>query len=134
MTATALEHNGHLALVVQGAGNARSHQRLVVGGQAAVEAREQRRVIRLRIGRLLRVIGVVEADADNLARLTHQRQIILLANLHDRPLGIRAEASQIHPTLQQRFQGLLPQYLDAFCSTNAQHGAALMIERHVTHG
>ncbi|MOA28170.1 hypothetical protein D3C78_1490960 [compost metagenome] len=103
-------------------------------GEAAVEAREQGRVVRLRVGRFLGVVGVVEADADDLGRAAHQRQVVLLADLHHRPAGLGAVGGEVHAARQQRFQGFLTQHPDAFGGTHAQHGAALMVEIHVAHG
>ncbi|MCY1283291.1 hypothetical protein D3C84_768970 [compost metagenome] len=134
MATTAFQHHRHLAFVVQGVGGTRADQRFVVRGEAAVETREQRRIVRLRVGRFLGVVGVVQPHADDLARLAHQRQVIQLTDLNHRALGFLAMGGQIHSALQQRLQGFLAQHLDAFGSTHAQNGATLMVEIHITHG
>ncbi|MNH08958.1 hypothetical protein D3C79_683980 [compost metagenome] len=134
MPATALEHHRHLAFVVERVGNPRAHQWLVVGGQAAGETWEQGRVVRLRVRRLLGVVGIVQAHANDLARLAQQRQVVLLTDLHHRALDGFAIGGQVDAPRQQRLQGFLAQHLDAFRGTHAQHGAALMIERQITHG
>ncbi|MNF80146.1 hypothetical protein D3C84_623830 [compost metagenome] len=134
MAATALEHHGHLAFVIQGVGHPRTNQWFVVCRQAAGKAWEQGRVVRLCVGRFLGVVGIVEADTDDLARLAHQRQVVLLTNLDSAALGRRPMAGEIHATRQQRFQRFLAQHLDAFRGTHAEHSTALMIERHITHG
>ncbi|MNE19880.1 hypothetical protein D3C80_1129780 [compost metagenome] len=130
----ALEHHRHLALVVQGVGDARADQWLVVADEAAVEAWEQGRVIRLGVRRLLGVVGVVQAHADDLARPTHQRQVILFANLDQRTLRLATVCGEVDAACQQRFQRFLAKNPDTFGSAHAQHRAALMGETNITHG
>ncbi|MCY1180882.1 hypothetical protein D9M73_213540 [compost metagenome] len=134
MAAAALQYHGHLALVVEGVGDARADQRLVVRDEAAVEAREQGRVVRLGVGRFLGVVSVVQADADDLAGLAHQRQVVLLADLDQRALCLGTVGGQVHAAFQQRLQRFLAENPYAFGSTNAQNRATLVREANVTHG
>ncbi|MOA19494.1 hypothetical protein D3C78_1398810 [compost metagenome] len=105
-----------------------------MGRQAAVETREECRVVRLGIGRLLGVIRVVEADANDLPRFTHQRQVVLFTNFNHGPLGVRTVGGQIHATLKQGFQRLFAQHFDALGGAYTQYRAALMVEVNVSHG
>ncbi|MOA19142.1 hypothetical protein D3C78_1395010 [compost metagenome] len=98
---TAFQDHGHFAFVVQGVGYFWTDQRFVVGRQAAVEAREQCRVVRLSVGRLLGVIGVVQADTDDFPRFAHQRQVVLFTDFDTRALGVRTIGDQIHATFEQ---------------------------------
>ncbi|MNP48741.1 hypothetical protein D3C76_1428790 [compost metagenome] len=73
-------------------------------GEAGVEAREQGRIVRLGVRRLLGVVGVVQANADDFAGTAHQRQIVLLANLYQRSLRIGTVRRQVYAACQQSLQ------------------------------
>ncbi|MCY1451191.1 hypothetical protein D9M71_680460 [compost metagenome] len=95
VTTTAFEDHGHFAFVVEGVGNTRANQRFVVGGQAGVPAREQGRVARLGVRRLLGVVGVVQAHTHDLGRARHQWQVSVFGDLDQRTVGTGAVSGQV---------------------------------------
>ncbi|MOA70555.1 hypothetical protein D3C78_1995070 [compost metagenome] len=52
------------------------------------------------------MIRVVQPDANDFPRFTHQRQIVLFTNVDNRTLGVRTVGGQIHATLKQGLQCL----------------------------
>ncbi|MNE32749.1 hypothetical protein D3C80_1263740 [compost metagenome] len=134
MPSAALQHHRHLALVIKRVGEARTHQRLIVRSQAGGETREKGGVVGLDKRRLPCVIGIVEADADDLGRLSHQGQPGIRRHLHQRPLRFPGVVQQIDASRQQRLQGFAAEDLHPFGMAHAENGLALVEKMDIAHG
>ncbi|MNL57727.1 hypothetical protein D3C87_1813120 [compost metagenome] len=106
VTATAFQHHRHFTLVVEAVGYPWTNQRLVVGRQAGIPAREQRRVIRLGVRRFLGVVGVVQTHANDLGRARHQGQVGVFGDFDQRPVGFGTVGGQVDTASQQGLQRL----------------------------
>ncbi|MCY1422446.1 hypothetical protein D9M71_381230 [compost metagenome] len=99
--AAATDDHRQFALVVQLFGSVRADDGLAVADQGGGETREEGGVGGLFVGAFLRVVGVVQADADDLARTLDRRQIADRVAIDDAGSAQRAMGS-----LQSRLAGL----------------------------
>ena len=61
----------------------------VMGGDGVVELAEQHRLVRRRHARFGRVLGIIQADAEDLARVGHSRSVSQIGFIQDRALRPR---------------------------------------------
>ncbi|MNZ99648.1 hypothetical protein D3C78_1189830 [compost metagenome] len=80
------------------------------------------------------MVGIVEADADNLGRPPHQRQIGILGHLHQSSARLRGVGSQVDTARQQRLQRFAAKDAHPFGGANAEGGHALVEEMDIAHG